>query len=1149
MSKRFPEYNGLKLPEINDSVLDLWGNENVFARTMSEREGCPSFVFFEGPPSANGKPGIHHVLARTIKDIFCRYKTMQGFQVKRKAGWDTHGLPVELGVEKNLGITKEDIGNKITVDEYNAACRREVMKYTGEWEDLTRRMGYWVDMPNAYITYDNRYIESVWWLLGQLYEKGYLYKGYTIQPYSPAAGTGLSTHELNQPGCYRDVKDTTCVAQFRVIDNDNASLAPYRDAIFQWGTPYFLAWTTTPWTLPSNTAIAVGPEITYNIVRTYNPYSGKPVTVVAANDLMGSLFNIKGKDLSLDSYNKGDKIIPYEVVAQVKGADLVGINYEQLLPWVNPGEGAFRVIPGDYVTTEDGTGLVHIAGTFGADDLRVSKQNGIPPLHLIDRDGNIRPMIDLQGRFFLLSDLDPKFVEEMVDVDAYTPWQGLYVKNAYDPDATEETETLDVKICMELKATDKVFKIEKHVHNYPHCWRTDKPVLYYPLDSWFIKTTAVRERLMEHNNGIKWKPASTGSGRFGKWLENLQDWNLSRSRYWGTPLPIWRTEDAKEEICISSVEQLFNEIDRAVAAGVMAENPYRKAGFEPGNYNKGNYEKIDLHRPYVDDIVLVAPSGKPMRREKDLIDVWFDSGSMPYAQIHYPFENKDAFDNREVYPADFIAEGVDQTRGWFFTLHAIAGMVFDSIAYKTVISNGLVLDKFGNKMSKRLGNAVDPFEQIGQYGADPVRWYMISNSSPWDNLKYDEKGVLEISRKLFSTLYNTYSFFALYANVDNFDPKTSQVAIEDRPEIDRWILSLLNTLVKEVTAALDDYEPTRAARAIGDFVGDNLSNWYVRLNRKRFWGGEMTADKLAAYQTLYTCLETVALLMAPFAPFFADRLYRDLTGSIESVHLDRFPIADESLIDTKLENRQKLAQDITSMTLALRRKVNLKVRQPLHSIMIPVADDSRREALEAIKELVKGEINVKELKIVGNDEGVLVKSVKPDFKKLGPKFGKQMKAAAEIIKNFDAKSIAVLERDGKFAFDLNGAQAEIELTDVEIISEDIPGWLVANEGNLTIALDVTVTPELRREGIARDIVNRIQNIRKSRDYDITDRIALVFAPSDDTDDAIKDFADYISRQVLATSLEIAPIADDEDGVEDMNMDDINARVKITLAKI
>lgn len=1148
MSKRFPEYSGLNLPEINDSVLEKWSAEDVFARTMSEREGCPSFVFFEGPPSANGKPGIHHVLARTIKDIFCRYKTMQGFQVKRKAGWDTHGLPVELGVEKNLGITKEDIGKKISVDEYNAACRREVMKYTGEWEDLTRRMGYWVDMPNAYITYDNRYIESVWWLLGELYKKGYLYKGYTIQPYSPAAGTGLSSHELNQPGCYRDVKDTTCVAQFRVVDDNAPALAPYRDILFKWGTPYFLAWTTTPWTLPSNTALAVGPDITYNIVRTYNPYSGKPVTVVAADALMGSLFNAKAKDLPLDSYSKGDKLIPYEVAAQVKGLDLVGINYEQLLPWVNPGEGAFRVIPGDYVTTEDGTGIVHIAGTFGADDLRVSKQNAIPPLHLIDRDGNIRPMVDLTGRFYLLSDLDPKFVEEMVDIEAYTPWQGQYVKNAYDPEATEETETLDVKICMELKATDKVFKIEKHTHNYPHCWRTDKPVLYYPLDSWFIKTTAVRERLMELNDSIKWKPASTGSGRFGKWLENLQDWNLSRSRYWGTPLPIWRTEDGAEELCISSVEQLYTEIEHAVEAGLMTENPYKKAGFVPGNYTKDNYEKIDLHRPYIDDIILLSPSGKAMRREKDLIDVWFDSGSMPYAQIHYPFENKEAFDNREVYPADFIAEGVDQTRGWFFTLHAIAGMVFDSISYKTVISNGLVLDKYGNKMSKRLGNAVDPFGQIGQYGADPVRWYMISNSSPWDNLKYDEKGVLETSRKLFSTLYNTYSFFALYANVDSFDPSAPQVPVEKRPEIDRWILSLLNTLIREVTEALDDYEPTRAARAIGEFVGDNLSNWYVRLNRKRFWGGDMTDDKLAAYQTLYTCLHTVTLLMAPFAPFFADRLYRDLTGSENSIHLDRYPVADPSLIDPDLEERQKLAQDITSMALALRRKVNLKVRQPLHTIMVPVADEKRRAAVEAIMDLVKSEINVKDLKIVGNDEGILVKSVKPDFKKLGPKFGKNMKAAAEIIKNLDAKSIAALERDGHLSFDLNGTPAEVELSDVEIISEDIPGWLVANEGSLTIALDVTVTPELRREGIARDIVNRIQNIRKARNYDITDRIRLVFAPGADTDDAIRDFADYISRQVLATSLEIVPLADSAEGIEELSMDDVTARVLISLDK-
>lgn len=1147
MSKRFKEYNGLNLSEINESVLSQWGTEDVFARTMTEREGCPSFVFFEGPPSANGKPGIHHVLARTIKDIFCRYKTMQGFQVKRKAGWDTHGLPVELGVEKNLGITKEDIGKKISVDDYNAACRHEVMKYTGEWEDLTRRMGYWVDMPNAYITYDNRYIESVWWLLGQLYEKGYLYKGYTIQPYSPAAGTGLSSHELNQPGCYRDVKDTTCVAQFRILDDYSPALAPYREILFKWGTPYFLAWTTTPWTLPSNCALAVGPDITYNIVRTYNPYTGSMITVVAADDLMGSLFNAKAKDLKLDEYKKGDKLVPYEVVAQVKGLDLVGMNYEQLFPWVNPGEGAFRVIPGDYVTTTEGTGIVHIAGTFGADDLRVSRQSGVPSLLLIDKAGNNRPMVDLTGRFYPISELDPKFVEENVNVEAYTPWQGKYVKNAYNPDATPETETLDVELCMALKAADRVFKIEKHTHSYPHCWRTDKPVLYYPLDSWFIKTTAVRERLMELNDTIKWKPTSTGSGRFGKWLENLQDWNLSRSRYWGTPLPIWRTEDGSEEKIITSVAQLFEEMDRAVEAGLMAENPYRKAGFKPGDYDKANYELIDLHRPYVDDIVLLSPSGKPMRREKDLIDVWFDSGSMPYAQIHYPFENKEALDTRQVYPADFIAEGVDQTRGWFFTLHAIAGMVFDSIAYKTVISNGLVLDKYGNKMSKRLGNAVDPFGQIGQYGADPVRWYMISNSAPWDNLKYDEKGVVETSRKLFSTLYNTYSFFALYANVDGFDPEAPQVPVAERPEIDRWILSLLNTLTLQVTEALDDYEPTRAARLIGEFVGDNLSNWYVRLNRKRFWGGGMTNDKLAAYQTLYTCLRTLSLLIAPFAPFYADRLYRDLTGSANSVHLDRFPVAETSLIDPELEQRQKLAQDITSMALALRRKVNIKVRQPLHSVMVPVADDSRRQALEAVKDLIMSEINVKELNIVGSDEGVLVKSVKPDFKKLGPKFGKLMKAAANAIKSLDQKQIATLESEGRISFDLEGTPAEIELSDVEIISEDIPGWLVANEGNLTIALDVTVTPELKREGIARDIVNRIQNIRKSRDYDITDRIDLVFAPSADTDEAIREYSDYISRQVLANSIMILPVDASALDVEKLSMDDVTAFVKISKA--
>ena len=1146
MAKRFKEYAGLRLPEINKQVLRMWGEEDVFNRTMSEREGCPSFVFFEGPPSANGKPGIHHVLARTIKDIFCRYKTMRGYQVKRKAGWDTHGLPVELGVEKSLGITKEDIGRKITVDEYNAACRREVMKYTGEWEDLTSKMGYWVDMPGAYITYDNRYIETVWWLLSELYKKGLLYKGYTIQPYSPAAGTGLSSHELNQPGCYRDVKDTTCVAQFDILDDDAPALAPYHDMLFQWGRPCFLAWTTTPWTLPSNTALAVGPDILYNIVRTYNPYSGSPVTVVVANDLMGSLFSAKAKDLGLDEYKKGDKAVPYEVVAQVKGADLVGINYRQLLPWVNPGEGAFRVIPGDYVTTEDGTGIVHIAGTFGADDLRVSKAAGIPPLHLIDRDGNIRPMVDLTGRFFRIEELDPGFVEKMVDVEAYRPWAGQYVKNAYDPDAADGAETLDVKICMALKASDSVFKIEKHTHNYPHCWRTDKPVLYYPLDSWFIKTTAVRERLMQLNDGIKWKPASTGSGRFGKWLENLQDWNLSRSRYWGTPLPIWRTEDGSEERCISSVEQLCSEIDRAIEAGLMKENPYTAKGFVPGEYTKENYEKIDLHRPYVDDIVLLSSDGRPMYREKDLIDVWFDSGAMPYAQIHYPFENKEAFDSREVYPADFIAEGVDQARGWFFTLHAIAGMLFDSVAYKAVVSNGLVLDKHGNKMSKRLGNAVDPFGQIEAYGADPVRWYMISNSSPWDNLKYDEAGVAETSRKLFSTLYNTYSFFALYANVDGFDPDMAQVPVEKRPEIDRWVLSLLNTLIGTVTESLDDYEPTRAARAIAEFVGENLSNWYVRLNRKRFWGGEMTEDKLAAYQTLYTCLRTVTMLMAPFAPFFADDLYRSLTGSTTSVHLADFPSVDASLLSPELEKRQKMAQDITSMALALRRKVNLKVRQPLRSVMVPVSDEVMRADINAIADLVKNEINVKEVSIVGSDGNIIVKSVRPDFKKLGPKHGKNMKAVAEAVKALDSAQVGRLESEGSIILDVNGTSVSLDLQDVDIISEDIPGWLVANEGALTIALDVTVTPELRREGLAREVVNRIQNIRKSRGYDITDRITLTFAPSADTDEALREHADYISRQVLATALEIAPVDTADSLVEHLVIDDVNLDVRIAL---
>ena len=1144
MEKKFSVYDRLNLSEINKEVLEQWNAKHLFEQSMKEREGCPSFVFYEGPPSANGMPGIHHVMARTIKDIICRYKTMKGFHVKRKAGWDTHGLPVELGVEKNLGITKEDIGHKISVDEYNAACRQEVMKYTREWETLTSSMGYWVDMKEPYITYDNRYIESVWWLLRQLYDKGFLYKGYTIQPYSPAAGTGLSSHELNQPGCYRDVKDTTCVAEFTIK-------APV-EAMQGWGKPCFLAWTTTPWTLPSNTALAVGPQIEYNIVRTYNPYSGEKVTVVLAVALMGKFFNEKAAELKLEDYEKGNKLIPFSVVGTCKGSDLVGLHYEQLMPWVNPGEGAFRVIPGDYVTTEDGTGIVHIAGTFGADDLRVSKQAGVPPLHMIDKDGNIRPMVDMTGRFYLIDELDPEFVKNMVDVEAYGPWQGKYVKNAFDPSADENTETLDVQICMWLKQRNSVFKIEKHTHSYPHCWRTDKPVLYYPLDSWFIRTTAVREKLMELNDTIKWKPASTGSGRFGKWLENLQDWNLSRSRYWGTPLPIWRTEDASEELCIDSVQQLYDEIEKAVAAGVMAENPYRKSGFVPGDYSKENYEKIDLHRPYVDDIVLVSPSGKPMHRETDLIDVWFDSGSMPYAQIHYPFENKEAFDNGELFPADFIAEGVDQTRGWFFTLHAIAGMVFGERAYKAVISNGLVLDKNGNKMSKRLGNAVNPFTTIEKYGSDPLRWYMISNSSPWDNLKFDTAGVEEVSRKLFSTLYNTYSFFALYANVDGFDNSHPQIPLAERPEIDRWIISLLNTLILTVEQALDDYDLTKAARAINDFVNDNLSNWYVRLNRKRFWGGEMDKDKLSAYQTLYTCLETVACLMAPFSPFFSDRLYLDLTsvtrGNEKSVHLAEFPKYDASSVDKQLEQRMQLAQTVTSMVLALRRKASLKVRQPLSRIMIPVNSEEMRSDLEAMSSLVLSEVNVKEMQLLDASESILVKRVKPNFKKLGPKFGKSMKQVAAAIAEMQQSEIAQLEANGTVTLDMNGTPAEISVSDVDIISEDIPGWLMANEGNITVALDITVTPELLNEGIAREIVNRVQNIRKDRQYDITDKIDIVIESTEFTDSAVKEFADYISKQVLANSLVIGEICGESEENATLDIDEQNINVRIALSK-
>ena len=1163
-------------------MLTRWNEAGLFEESLKVREGCPSFVFYEGPPSANGMPGIHHVMARTIKDIVCRYKTMDGFHVKRKAGWDTHGLPVELGVEKALGITKEDIGKKISVDDYNAACRREVMKYTREWEALTSSMGYWVDMLDPYITYDNRFIESVWWLLNQLYKKGYLYKGYTIQPYSPAAGTGLSSHELNQPGCYRDVKDTTCTAIFRMLDP--------KPEMTGWGQPSFLAWTTTPWTLPSNTALCVGPSIKYVALRTYNPYNGDKLTVVMAESLLQAYFKPDADKLPLDEYKPGDKVVPYQIVGHYTGTDLVGMRYAQLMPWVKPcdkvndlsaeyvtayaeanpdkcfkvgdenfvelAELAFRVIPGDYVTTEDGTGIVHIAPTFGADDAKVAKAAGIPSLFMISKRGETRPMVDLTGRYYLLDELAESFIEKCVNVSEYSRHAGDYVKNAYDPrfspegkydqQAADKAEDLNIILSLEMKQQGEAFKIEKHVHNYPHCWRTDKPVLYYPLDSWFIRSTAVRDRLIELNNTIKWKPASTGSGRFGKWLENLQDWNLSRSRYWGTPLPIWRTEDAKEEICIESVEQLFNEIDKAVEAGLMKSNPYRDRGFVPGEYNKDNYEKIDLHRPYVDDIILVSPTGKPMKRETDLIDVWFDSGSMPFAQQHYPFENKEGIDSGELFPADFIAEGVDQTRGWFFTLHAIAGMVKDSVAYKAVISNGLVLDKDGNKMSKRLGNAVNPFEAIEEFGSDPLRWYMISNSSPWDNLKFDKEGVKEVARKFFSTLYNTYSFFALYANVDGFDPEMPQVPVEERPEIDRWILSLLNTLVKTVKESLDDYELTRAARAISEFVNDNLSNWYVRLCRKRFWGGEMDTDKLAAYQTLYTCLLTVAKLIAPFAPFYADRLYRDLTATDESVHLTRFPEIDEKIIDKALEERMATAQTITSLVLSLRRRANIKVRQPLLRIMVPAVDEHQREAIAAIRDLITNEVNVKDLQLVSSDDGVLVKRVKPDFKKLGPKHGKMMKQVAAAITGLSQAQIAALEKEGSLAIDVNGQQAVIDLADVEVISEDIPGWLVANEGNITVALDITITDDLRQEGIAREIVNRVQNIRKSRDYDITDRINVTVAPSETTDEAIRNYASYIARQVLADSVSVGQVDINDADSETLSMDDMNVVVNIAL---
>ena len=1206
MSKKFAEHSGLNLTAVNQEVLAEWEKYDVFHKSVDEREGCPQFVFFEGPPSANGHPGIHHVLARAIKDTFNRYKTMQGFQVHRKAGWDTHGLPVELGVEKELGITKKDIDNKasekyISTEDYNHKCRENVMMFTAEWRKLTEEMGYFVDLDHPYITYDNKYIETLWWLLKQLYNKGLLYKGYTIQPYSPGAGTGLSSHELNQPGCYRDVKDLTATVQFLIRDP--------KEEWTKWGKPYFVAWTTTPWTLPSNVALCVGPKIDYVSVETYNLYNGEPMTLVMAENLVKAYLKPEQEctEGELAPFDKEKKLCPWRITGHYKGTELEGMHYEQLMPWIKPCEKvddfapkfvtdyaaahpekvftgedgrdkfvemeseAFRVILGDYVTTDDGTGIVHIAPTFGADDAKVAKDANIPALYLINKKGETRPMVALQGKFYLIDELDSNFVKACVDTEKYGHHAGDYVKNAYDPQfnkdsvwdkaASDKAEDLNVVLCYELKQEGKAFKTEKHVHNYPHCWRTDKPILYYPLDSWFIKDTARKERMVELNKTINWQPESTGTGRFGNWLENLNDWNLSRSRFWGTPLPIWRDENRGEK-CIGSLEELYAEIEKAVAAGVMKSNPMKDKGFVPGDYSKENYDKIDLHRPYVDYIVLVNDEGKPMHRESDLIDVWFDSGSMPYAQLHYPFEGEMSRGTEEdrqalihsqyegfaiapkFYPADFINEGVDQTRGWFFTLHAIATMVFDSVAFKNVISSGLVLDAKGNKMSKHLGNAVNPFEQIEKYGADAVRFYMMTNSEPWDNLKYDPAGVDEVRRKFFGTLYNTYSFFSLYANVDGFSYGESDVPVEERPEIDRWILSVLNTLIKGVRKEMENYDPTRAGRLIDEFVSDDLSNWYVRLNRKRFWGKEMSKDKLSAYQTLYTCLETVAKLLAPFAPFFADRLYMDLvsvTGrdTVCSVHLSKFPVADESLIDSDLEERMAIAGKITSMVLALRRKVNIKVRQPLQAIMIPAIDDAQKQHIEAVKDLVMNEVNVKELRFV-EGSGVLVKKVKCNFRTMGKKFGKLMKGIAAVMSALEQDQIELLEKQGWLNVDVEGQSVTVESADVDIISEDIPGWLVSNEGNLTVALEVELNDDLRNEGMARELINRVQNMRKEAGFEITDRICVYVSHNDAMEKAIDNYSDYIKGQVLADNIEVS---DDNRGTE-VEFDDFKLYIDV-----
>ncbi len=1121
---KFPEYQGLDLAGVNEKILKYWEEHKTFDKSVENREGGPIFVFYEGPPSANGIPGIHHVMARTIKDIFCRYKTSKGYQVKRKAGWDTHGLPVELGVEKALNITKEDIGKTISVAEYNAACRKDVMKYTDLWEDLTHKMGYWVNMDDPYITYDNRYIETLWYLLNQMYQKGLLYKGYTIQPFSPAAGTGLSSHELNQPGCYRDVKDTTCVGQFKVIRNDCSEFLFDTDQ----EQVYFLAWTTTPWTLPSNTALAVGKDIDYVKVKSFNPYTSEPLSVILAKDLVDQFFNPQLADLSMDDFSAGDKKIPFQVIADYKGSVFLNIAYEQLIDWVKPSGDAFKIISGDFVTTSDGTGIVHIAPTFGADDDRVAKQSGIVPLIVVDKNGKNQPLVDRKGKLYLIEDLDSDFVQSNVN-NSYKEFAGRFVKNAYADNLTDEDSTLDIDIAVSLKLSNKAFKIEKHVHNYPHCWRTDKPVLYYPLDSWFIRTTQIKQRMMELNDTINWKPASTGTGRFGKWLENLVDWNLSRSRYWGTPLPIWATEDYDELLCIGSVEQLRKEIEKSVRAGFMTINYLQD--FVPGDLSEENYSQFDLHKPYVDEVILVSPNGKPMHREPDLIDVWFDSGAMPYAQVHFPFQTE--VDFNKVFPADFIAEGVDQTRGWFFTLHAISTMISDSVSFKNIISNGLVLDKNGNKMSKRLGNAVDPFKAIAEYGSDPLRWYMVTNAQPWDNLKFDFAGVDEVRRKFFGTLYNTYSFFALYANIDGFNYSKPEIPIQDRPELDRWVLSLLNSLIKEVGEAYEDYSPTRAGRAIASFVTEHLSNWFVRLSRKRFWGGEFDMDKLSAYQTLYTCLEKVAIMAAPIAPFYMDQLFLDLNKvsgrcKEDSVHLALFPDYTENIIDKDLEGRMELAQQVSSMVLGLRRKVNIKVRQPLSKIMIPALNETIRDHLLLVDTIILSEVNVKELQLLTDSEGIFVKKIKPNFKLLGKRFGKLMKDVATQIAAFDQKSIRELEQEGKIDIQLNDIVYSIEKEEVEILTEDIPGWLVANEGFLTVALDVTLTNNLKFEGVARELVNRIQNLRKDSGFEVSDKIIIEIQKQSFIEEAVSKNHDYITSQTLATTIVWADTLNNDD---------------------